>query len=70
MYLTYNVFMTVFPAGDFRYVFSGRLRVKSLSDYDKQLTLISNALNKNSVYKFKVVSCYEKDKNKQQKLPF
>lgn len=69
MYFSYDLYVFIFP-GPWRFVTSGRVRVRSYMDYERHLNNIRKVLNKNSVYQFKVVSCYEKTKDVQLELPF
>lgn len=70
MYFNYDLYVYIFPDSSWKFVTSGRIKVKSCMDYERHLKDIGEILNKHSVYQFKVVSCYEKPKEIQLELPF
>lgn len=70
MYFSYDLYVYIFPNSSYQFVTSGRIKVKSYLDYERHLKDIREILNKHSVYQFKVVSCYEKNKEIQLELPF
>lgn len=70
MYRSYIVNMRTFPDSDWLLVFCGRIKTKTYIEYERRLNELRRILNKDSIYQFQVVSCYDQDEKKQMELPF
>lgn len=70
MYYNYALYFRIFPNSEWQFLVTGRVKFKSYIDYERHLSELRRVLNKNSVYAFRVVSCYEKDKERELDLPF
>ena len=70
MYYNYTLYFRIFPDSEWQFIVSGRVKCRSYIAYEQYLAELRRVLNKNSVYAFRVVSCYERDNERDVKLPF
>lgn len=72
MNYTYDLYVRICPDSFWQPVFKGRVKMRSYIAYERYLSKLRSVLNENSVYEYKVVSCYEKCEkgNKQLDIPF
>lgn len=68
MYYNYDLYIRIFPDSPWEFIFKGRVKMKSYIAYERYLFKLCVILNENSIYKFKVVSCYEKHEEDTRQL--
>lgn len=70
MYYSYRLYFRMSSDLPWQFLTFGRVKAKTYIQYERYLTELRRVLNKNSLYMFKVVSCYEKFKDIQLECPF